>query len=72
MTVDNPSDVNDAVQDATPTKRPQRIDIGDGLLMRWSTQADAENIAGCLAEVFKVYAHTFSNFIYDPKKNPPL
>ncbi|KAF9285640.1 hypothetical protein BGZ68_003685 [Mortierella alpina] len=53
MTVDNPSDVNDAVQDAIPTKRLQRIDIGDGLLMRWSTQADAVNIAGCLAEVFK-------------------
>ncbi|KAG9327241.1 hypothetical protein KVV02_002694 [Mortierella alpina] len=53
MAVEDPSDVNSAVHDTTPRKRPQRIDIGDGLLMRWSTQADTENIAGCLAEVFK-------------------
>ncbi|CAO3572508.1 unnamed protein product [Mortierella alpina] len=53
MTVDNPSDVSSAARDTTPSKRPERIEIGDGLVMRWSTQADAENIAGCLAEVFK-------------------
>ncbi|KAF9571285.1 hypothetical protein EC968_000781 [Mortierella alpina] len=53
MTVDNPSDVNDAIHHTTPSQRPQRIDIGDGLLVRWSTQVDAENIAACLAEAFK-------------------
>ncbi|KAG0029371.1 hypothetical protein BGZ81_003853 [Podila clonocystis] len=33
--------------------RPERINIGDGLIMRWSTKADAKNIADCMAECFK-------------------
>ncbi|KAG0205534.1 hypothetical protein BGX28_002833 [Mortierella sp. GBA30] len=35
--------------------RPQRIDLGDGLIMRWSTRADKDNVADCLAESFKYY-----------------
>ncbi|KAF9584904.1 hypothetical protein BGW38_004747 [Lunasporangiospora selenospora] len=36
-----------------PVSRPNNIDLGDGLLLRWSTPMDAENIAGCLAEAFR-------------------
>ncbi|KAK3836259.1 MAG: hypothetical protein J3R72DRAFT_450858 [Linnemannia gamsii] len=35
------------------TPRPERIDIGDGLLMRWSTIKDTNNIADCMANAFK-------------------
>ena len=56
-TVNNPPELNSAAQDTIQRQRPQRIDIGDGLVMRWSTQADAENVAGCLAEAYKVYTH---------------
>ncbi|KAF9905040.1 hypothetical protein EC991_002049 [Linnemannia zychae] len=45
------------VEIATPaiqkTQRPERIDIGDGLLMRWSTIKDTDNIANCMANAFK-------------------
>ncbi|KAF9895745.1 hypothetical protein BX616_008922, partial [Lobosporangium transversale] len=34
-------------------KRSQRIDIGDGLVMRWSTREDADNVADCMAEAFR-------------------
>lgn len=36
------------------TQRPERVDIGDGLVMRWSTIKDSHNIADCMAEAFKV------------------
>ncbi|KAF9190975.1 hypothetical protein BGZ51_007993 [Haplosporangium sp. Z 767] len=36
-----------------PQNRLDRIDIGDGLLMRWSTRADAENVAQFMAEAFR-------------------
>ncbi|KAF9952873.1 hypothetical protein BGZ72_005857 [Mortierella alpina] len=52
-TVNNPPELSNAAHDSTQRQRPQRIDIGDGLVMRWSTQADAENVAGCLAEAYK-------------------
>ncbi|CAO3567937.1 unnamed protein product [Mortierella alpina] len=35
--------------------RTQRIDLGDGLIMRWSTCADKNNVGDCLAESFKYY-----------------
>ncbi|KAF9361624.1 hypothetical protein BGX26_001124 [Mortierella sp. AD094] len=38
---------------AVPQKRHERIDIGDGLIMRWSTRDDAENVARCLAVAFR-------------------
>ncbi|CAO3567934.1 unnamed protein product [Mortierella alpina] len=40
---------------ATPrtTPRLQRIELDDGSIMRWSTAADKENIAQCLAEAFR-------------------
>ncbi|GJJ76237.1 hypothetical protein EMPS_08596 [Entomortierella parvispora] len=34
-------------------KRPERIEIGDGLVMRWSTKEDAQNVADLLAEAFR-------------------
>ncbi|KAG0090952.1 hypothetical protein BGZ93_009064 [Podila epicladia] len=54
MTTDT-QDIALVTKGASPTKptRPQRIDIGDGLIMRWSTKADAKNIADCMAECFK-------------------
>ncbi|KAF9290890.1 hypothetical protein BGZ68_005806 [Mortierella alpina] len=33
--------------------RTQRIDIGDGLVMRWSTQADADDVGTLLSEAFR-------------------
>ncbi|KAG0291904.1 hypothetical protein BGZ96_004705 [Linnemannia gamsii] len=45
MTVEIPS-----VQKA---QRSERIDIGDGLVMRWSTRDDADNIADCMALAFR-------------------
>ncbi|KAF9954440.1 hypothetical protein BGZ70_010552 [Mortierella alpina] len=40
---------------ATPRTIPrlERIELNDGLIMRWSTSADKENIAQCLAEAFR-------------------
>jgi hypothetical protein len=43
------------------TQRPERIDIGDGLVMRWSTIKDANNIADCMSVAFKV---PFFSYIY--------
>ena len=34
--------------------RPERIEIEDGLVMRWSIKEDANNIAELLAEAFRV------------------
>lgn len=45
------------------TQRPERIDIGDGLVMRWSTIKDANNIADCMAHAFKVFC-LFSFFFF--------
>ena len=42
------------------TQRPERIDIGDGLVMHWSTIKDVENIADCMAVAFKVPFTFFS------------
>ncbi|KAF9378815.1 hypothetical protein CPB97_009312 [Podila verticillata] len=33
--------------------RPERFDLGDGLVMRWSTKEDKDNIADCLADAFR-------------------
>ncbi|KAG0081200.1 hypothetical protein BGZ92_000337 [Podila epicladia] len=33
--------------------RTQRIDLGNGLIMRWSTRADADNVGELLAEAFR-------------------
>ncbi|KAG0039502.1 hypothetical protein BGZ82_008013 [Podila clonocystis] len=33
--------------------RTQRIDLGNGLIMRWSTRADANNVGELLAEAFR-------------------
>ncbi|KAF9578393.1 hypothetical protein BGW38_005815, partial [Lunasporangiospora selenospora] len=33
--------------------RSQRIEIGDGLVMRWSTRADADDVADCVGEAFR-------------------
>ncbi|KAG0332691.1 hypothetical protein BG000_009816 [Podila horticola] len=33
--------------------RPDRIDIGDGLLLRWSTKEDEANVANLMADIFK-------------------
>jgi hypothetical protein len=35
-------------------QRSERIDIGDGLVMRWSISNDADNIADCMALAFRV------------------
>ncbi|KAI1313027.1 hypothetical protein EDD11_002768 [Mortierella claussenii] len=35
------------------TPRDKVVDIGDGLIMRWSTSADADNVADLVAEAFK-------------------
>ncbi|KAF9082079.1 hypothetical protein BGX23_000124 [Mortierella sp. AD031] len=48
MTVENTISVEEF-----RTSRPNNIDIGDGLLMRWSTIKDGENIANCMAKAFK-------------------
>ncbi|KAG0261042.1 hypothetical protein BG011_001400 [Mortierella polycephala] len=57
MTTDNiSSPSNNHAQSMVPQppqKRPDRIDIGSGLLMRWSTRADAENVARFMAEAFR-------------------
>ena len=34
--------------------RPDRIDMGDGLLLRWSTKDDEANVASLMADVFRV------------------
>lgn len=34
--------------------RPDRINIGDGLLLRWSTKEDEANVADLMANVFMV------------------
>ncbi|KAF9313485.1 hypothetical protein BG003_005123 [Podila horticola] len=54
MTTDT-QDIAPVTKGISPTKptRPERIDIGDGLIMRWSTKADAKNIADCMGECFK-------------------
>ncbi|GJJ71113.1 hypothetical protein EMPS_03463 [Entomortierella parvispora] len=36
-----------------PGPRPETIDIGDGLRMRWSTKADADNVGALLGVAFK-------------------
>ncbi|KAF9157170.1 hypothetical protein DFQ26_009080 [Actinomortierella ambigua] len=36
-----------------PTPRTQTVDIGDGLIMRWSTKDDLEDIEEFLAEAFR-------------------
>ncbi|KAF8976472.1 hypothetical protein BGZ46_008242 [Entomortierella lignicola] len=33
--------------------RPEKIDIGDGLIMRWSTPQDKDNLVDCLADAFR-------------------
>ncbi|KAG0057453.1 hypothetical protein BGZ83_010021 [Gryganskiella cystojenkinii] len=69
MTVDNPEQPQDhtsAQKGSEPNvkmvphplkgeghMRPDRIDIGDGLIMRWSTRKDADNVAGLMAEAFR-------------------
>ncbi|KAF8974922.1 hypothetical protein BGZ46_009594 [Entomortierella lignicola] len=35
------------------TPRDTRIDIGDGLIMRWSTRADAENVGDLIGDAFR-------------------
>lgn len=37
-----------------PKHKQQVIDIGDGLCMRWSTSADAENVAELVGDAFRV------------------
>ncbi|KAG0222887.1 hypothetical protein BGW41_005807, partial [Actinomortierella wolfii] len=42
------------VQEITvPQHKPQVIDIGDGLIMRWSTSADVENVAELVGDAFR-------------------
>ncbi|KAF9932354.1 hypothetical protein FBU30_008334 [Linnemannia zychae] len=41
------------IESTQNTQRPQRIDIGDGLVMRWSTKKDADNIANSMAIAFR-------------------
>ncbi|KAF9379855.1 hypothetical protein CPB97_008709 [Podila verticillata] len=55
MTTDIQDTIAPVTKGTSPSKptRPERIDIGDGLIMRWSTKADAKNIADCMAECFK-------------------
>lgn len=72
MTTDT-QDIAPVTKGISPTKptRPERIDIGDGLIMRWSTKADAKNIADCMGECFKVLVFSLppdqgSMFIYPP------
>ncbi|KAG0049772.1 hypothetical protein BGZ83_005420 [Gryganskiella cystojenkinii] len=36
-----------------PGPRPERIDLGDGLIMRWSTQEDCENIGALCGKAFQ-------------------
>lgn len=48
------SSVQKTIFSLKPGPRPERIDIGDGLIMRWSTKADADNVGALLAEAFKV------------------
>lgn len=42
--------------------RPERFDLGDGLVMRWSTTEDKDNIADCLADAFRVKSLSYSVF----------
>jgi hypothetical protein len=48
------SGVQRTIFSLNPGPRPERIDISDGLIMRWSTKADADNVGALLAEAFKV------------------
>jgi hypothetical protein len=34
--------------------RTQMIDLGNGLIMRWSSRDDADNVGDLLAEAFRV------------------
>ncbi|KAG0232900.1 hypothetical protein BGW42_007809 [Actinomortierella wolfii] len=57
---------------AVPQHKPQVIDIGDGLIMRWSTSADVENVAELVGDAFR-----FSSFNKPaegemPEKHEPL
>ena len=36
------------------TSQRKTIDIGDGLIMRWSTNADTENVANLVGDSFRV------------------
>jgi len=62
MTTDIQDTIASVTKGASPSKptRSERIDIGDGLIMRWSTKADAKNIADCMAECFKVLVFSLS------------
>lgn len=51
------------------TQRPERIDIGDGLVMRWSTIKDANNIADCMAHAFK-WSGIFATVAEDEEPAP--
>ncbi|KAG0349415.1 hypothetical protein BG004_006444, partial [Podila humilis] len=54
---------------ATEPTRSERIDIGDGLLMRWSTKDDVQNIADTLAECFRWV--TFGAPVAEDEDRPP-
>ncbi|KAF9302996.1 hypothetical protein BGZ74_004514 [Mortierella antarctica] len=51
---------------AVPKHKQQVIDIGDGLCMRWSTSADAENVAELVGDAFR-----FSSFGEKPDDEIP-
>ncbi|KAF9975045.1 hypothetical protein BGZ73_001405 [Actinomortierella ambigua] len=41
------------VSQGSPSQQGQVIDIGDGLIMRWSTSADADNVAELMGDSFR-------------------
>ncbi|KAF9972711.1 hypothetical protein BGZ73_004158 [Actinomortierella ambigua] len=50
----------------TPQHNKQIIDIGDGLIMRWSTAADTENVADLVGDAFR-----YSSFGDTPEGETP-
>ncbi|KAG0228287.1 hypothetical protein BGW42_002279 [Actinomortierella wolfii] len=41
------------VQQGSPENQGQIVDIGDGLIMRWSTTADADNVSELMGDAFR-------------------
>ncbi|KAG0018087.1 hypothetical protein BGZ81_010405 [Podila clonocystis] len=55
-----------------PEHKQQVIDIGDGLFMRWSTSADAENVAELVGDAFRFSSYGDKPDDEIPGKHLPL
>ncbi|KAG0203949.1 hypothetical protein BGX28_003951 [Mortierella sp. GBA30] len=72
MTTDSLVSSSNNSPDTYRKTRPERIDIGEGLVMRWSTRADQHNVASCMAEAFRwvQFGRSYKEDEYpEPNKN---